>query len=38
MIQTLYVEENCKPQIGFRPIANLTLNILRFYPELVPGS
>ncbi len=37
MIETLYVQEELKPQLGIRPIANLTLNILRFYPELVPG-
>lgn len=35
MIETLYAQEELKPQLGIRPIANFTLNILRFYPELI---
>jgi uncharacterized protein (DUF736 family) len=37
MIQTLYVQEELKPQIGIRPITKYSENILRFYPELVSG-
>jgi uncharacterized protein (DUF736 family) len=37
MIQILIVQEELKPQIGIRPIANYSLNILKFYPELVEG-
>ncbi len=37
MAERLFVQEELKPQIGILPISRITLNMLRFYPELVIG-